>query len=74
MCIFAFALLIVFCNLASCFIDFEMIFKFSMTEIMDMLPPPSLQNEAVLRACSEPPPSKNSGGGTDVAGDKDSSS
>ncbi|KAK4597527.1 hypothetical protein RGQ29_015165 [Quercus rubra] len=32
------------------------------------------QNEAVLRACSEPPPSKNSGGGTDVAGDKDSSS
>ncbi|XP_075657052.1 uncharacterized protein LOC142627135 [Castanea sativa] len=31
------------------------------------------QNEAVLRACSEPPPSKNSGGSTDVAGDKDSS-
>lgn len=53
--------------------DFEIIFKLSKTEIMDMLSP-LLQNEAVLRACSEPPPSKNSGGSTVVAGDKDSSS
>ncbi|XP_041014320.1 uncharacterized protein LOC121257395 [Juglans microcarpa x Juglans regia] len=32
------------------------------------------QNEAVLRACSEPPPSKTSGAGTDVASEKDSGS
>ncbi|XP_059448042.1 uncharacterized protein LOC132179356 [Corylus avellana] len=32
------------------------------------------QNEAVLRACSEPTPSKTSGVGTDVAGEKDSKS
>ncbi|KAG6708938.1 hypothetical protein I3843_06G100800 [Carya illinoinensis] len=33
-----------------------------------------LRNEAVLRACSESPPSKTSGAGTDVASEKDSRS
>ncbi|KAG7975471.1 hypothetical protein I3843_06G100800, partial [Carya illinoinensis] len=32
------------------------------------------RNEAVLRACSESPPSKTSGAGTDVASEKDSRS
>ncbi|KAK9276342.1 hypothetical protein L1049_005874 [Liquidambar formosana] len=38
------------------------------------MPPSILQNEAVLKACSEPTSSKASGAGTNATGEKDDKS